>query len=102
MNVLIIQENGRHDGNRNFRECFCAQRAFIHHGHAATVWGLGHSNYEERPDYQSYDLIINLENYEKTVYPHFDLFDFASYNKIETITCPNYGTVWEVRFLRKK
>ena len=66
MNVLIIQENGRHDGNRNFRECFCAQRAFIHHGHAATVWGLGHSNYEERPDYQSYDLIINLENYDET------------------------------------
>ena len=66
MNVLIIQENGRHDGNRNFRECFCAQRAFIHHGHAATVWGLGHSNYEERPDYQSYDLLINLEYYDET------------------------------------
>lgn len=66
MNVLIIQENGRHDDNRNFRECFCAQRAFIHHGHEADVWGLGHSNYEQEPDYQSYDLIINLENYDET------------------------------------
>ena len=66
MNVLIIQENGRHDGNRNFRECFCAQRAFIYHGHDATVWGLGHTNYKEEPDYDSYDLIINLENYDET------------------------------------
>ena len=66
MNVLIIQENGRHDGNRNFRECFCTQRAFLHHGHEADVWGLGHDNYEQEPDYDSYDLIINLENYDET------------------------------------
>ena len=58
MNVLIIQENGRHDGNRNFRECFCTQRALLHHSHEADVWGLGHDNYEQEPDYDSYDLII--------------------------------------------
>lgn len=63
---MIIQENGRHDKNRNFRECFCAQRAFTFYGHEADVWGLGHSNYETKPDYDSYDLIINLENYDET------------------------------------
>tara|TARA_R100000008_G_scaffold86093_1_gene77865 strand:- start:1542 stop:2405 length:864 start_codon:yes stop_codon:yes gene_type:complete len=67
MKTLIIQENGRHEGNRNFRECFCAQRAFIHHGHEADIWGLGHISYTEgEPDYESYDLIINLENYDET------------------------------------
>lgn len=64
--ILIIQENGRHDKNRNFRECFCAQRAFKHHGHQADVWGLGHSNYSETPDFNNYDLIINLENHDDT------------------------------------
>jgi hypothetical protein len=66
MRTLIIQENGRHDDNRIFRECFCAQRAFKHHGHHADVWGLGHDGYEKDPDYESYDLIINLENYDET------------------------------------
>lgn len=66
MKFLIIQENGRHDANRNFRECFCAKRAFEYHGHEADVWGLGHEGYESEPDYESYDLIINLENYDQT------------------------------------
>tara|TARA_Y100000992_G_scaffold302526_1_gene277107 strand:+ start:2918 stop:3763 length:846 start_codon:yes stop_codon:yes gene_type:complete len=66
MLILIIQENGRHEGNRDFRECFCAKRAFEHHGHAVKVWGLGHENYEQEPDYSTYDLIINLENYDET------------------------------------
>jgi hypothetical protein len=66
MKVLIIQENGRHDANRNFRECFSTQRAFQYHGHKADVWGLGHANYEIEPDWHDYDLIINLENYDET------------------------------------
>jgi len=28
------------------------------------VWGLGHSNYNTAPNYDSYDVIINLENYD--------------------------------------
>jgi hypothetical protein len=28
------------------------------------VWGLGHTNYEGTPDWESYDWIINLENYD--------------------------------------
>jgi spore maturation protein CgeB len=30
------------------------------------VWGLGHPNYEDTPNFDSYDLIINLENYNYT------------------------------------
>ena len=66
MRVLIVQENGRHDKNRNFRECFSMQRSFQKCGHDADVWGMGHSNYEEGVDYSDYDLLINLENYSHT------------------------------------
>lgn len=65
MNILLIQENGRHDKNRNYRECFCLQRAFIKLGHVCDVWGLGHANFEQTPNWNSYDWIINLENYDE-------------------------------------
>lgn len=64
--ILLIQENGRHDLNRNYRECFSLQRAFIHNGNHADVWGLDHLNYDKTPEWESYDLIINLENYDET------------------------------------
>ena len=54
LSVLIIQENGRHVENRSFRECFCLQRGFKKINHKADVWGLGHENYSEKPDYESY------------------------------------------------
>lgn len=66
MNILLIQENGRHDKNRNYRECFCLQRAFIKLGHICDVWGLGHANFEQTPNWDSYDWIINLENYDES------------------------------------
>jgi hypothetical protein len=67
MKILIIQENGRHEANRNYRECFCFERAFKRlQINDVTVWGLGHDNYESKPDYNSFDLIINLENYDET------------------------------------
>jgi|TARA_B110000908_G_scaffold44512_1_gene54196 hypothetical protein len=66
MKILIIQENGRHEQNRNFRECFCLQRGFKKLDHQADVWGLGHDNYDKKPDFESYDLILNLENYANT------------------------------------
>lgn len=64
--VLIIQENGRHDANRHFRECFSLQRGLKYHGAAADVWGLGHDNYKTIPKWDDYDLIVNLENYDQT------------------------------------
>lgn len=65
-NILIIQEAGRHEANKNFRECLSLQRAFKHHGIDAHVWGLGHENYYQMPFFNDYDLIINLENYDTT------------------------------------
>lgn len=64
MNILLIQENGRHVVNREFRECFSLQRAFSKLGHTAYVWGLGHPNFASRPDLGMYDLIVDLENYD--------------------------------------
>lgn len=64
MNVLIIQENGRHEKNRAYRECFSLQRAFTKQKVKSDVWGLGHENYYREPDWKSYDIIINLENYD--------------------------------------
>jgi len=63
MRVLIIQENGHHEKNRDFRECFSLQRAFKYHDHEADVWGNLHNNHNTIPDFNSYDIIINLENY---------------------------------------
>jgi hypothetical protein len=62
--VLIIQENGRHEENRHFRECLCMQRSLQKLGHQADVWGLGHDNYAETPSWNSYDIILNFENYD--------------------------------------
>jgi hypothetical protein len=64
--ILIIQENGRHEKNRHFRECFCMQRSLKKLGHNVDVWGLGHDTFEATPDWNSYDLILNLENYDMT------------------------------------
>ena len=57
MKVLLIQENGRHEANRNYRECFCLQRGFKSNGVDSDVWGKGHDNYETEPDWESYDLL---------------------------------------------
>ena len=66
MKIVIIQENGRHDANRNFRECFSLQRAFKKLNHECDVWGLNHDNFDIIPDWNSYDLIFNIENYDTT------------------------------------
>ena len=66
MKILIIQENGHHEQNRHFRECFCMQRSLHKLGHMVRVWGPGHYEYDQIPDWDSYDLIVNLENYDLT------------------------------------
>lgn len=66
MNVLILQENGRHAANRGFRECFSFARAFEKNGVRAVVWGLGHANFSNRPCFHDFDLILNLENYDES------------------------------------
>ena len=66
MKILIIQENGRHEKNKHFRECFCMQRSLNSLGHQADVWGFGHDNFSQTPDWDTYDLILNFENYDTT------------------------------------
>lgn len=63
MKILIIQERGRHEANRDFRESCCLKRSFDHLGHDASIWGKGHESFGSAPDFNSYDLIVNLENY---------------------------------------
>ena len=81
MNILIIQENGRHEGNREFRECFCLKRAFEKYNHHVTVWGLGHANYLTNLNFNLYDLIINLENYDQVNWVP-NLYDYTKPIKI--------------------
>lgn len=85
--MLIIQENGRHAKNRHFRECFALQSALQRLGWETDIWGLGHpefprlafsetgsatqlsgsgqSSVNETPDFNAYDVILNLENYDE-------------------------------------
>ena len=64
MKVLIIQENGRHEENRNFRECFCLKRSLEKLSCDVEIWGKGHENFSQSLDFDNYDLVINLENYD--------------------------------------
>lgn len=76
MKILIIQENGRHEVSKHLRECNSMQRALIYNGVECDVWGLGHANFETVPDYNAYDVIINLENYDTGWMPNL-----ADFNK---------------------
>ena len=69
MKVLAIQENGRHDANRYYRECYAIQKAFRDLGHVCDIWGHLHDNFHTPPDFNSYDLIFNLENYTEEWLP---------------------------------
>lgn len=71
MKILIIQENGHHDLNRNFRECFCLKRGFENHGATVEVWGKGHDDFDPNPDQRMYDqyfshfdLVLAIENWD--------------------------------------
>lgn len=67
MKILVIQENGRHDENRDFRECYNIQRGLISLGHECVVWGLGHDNFNEYINniINNSDAILILENYDQ-------------------------------------
>lgn len=65
MNILIIQENGHHDANRVYRECYSFQRAFQEMGDvSANVWGSRHASFNQIPDFNAYDVILQLEQYD--------------------------------------
>ena len=72
MKILLIQENGHHDANRIYRECFSWQRALQEYNEIdVTIWGQRHANFYEIPDFNSFDVIICLEQYDRTNWvPH--------------------------------
>lgn len=63
LKILLIQEKSRHAINIDFRECCCLKRAFESLNQSVDIWGLGWDNFLTPPDFNSYDLIINMENY---------------------------------------
>jgi len=81
MKILIIQENGRHLENRDFRECFNLQRALLRKNVETIVWGLGHDNFNTpfRQIIKDIDVIILLENYESNGW----LPDLSNVNKLK-------------------
>ena len=81
MKILIIQENGRHLENREFRECFNLQRALLRKNIDTIVWGLGHDNFNNpfQQIIKDIDVIILLENYESNGW----LPDLSNINKLK-------------------
>lgn len=77
MRFLILQENGRHAISKHLRECNSLQRSLIYLGEYCDVWGPGHETFTKTIDFNSYDVIINLENY-----------DFGWVPDLSTITKP--------------
>lgn len=70
MKWLVIQSDGQHKGqdgwepNWMMRECYAIKAALTLFGDRADVWGLRHDNYHQTPDFNSYDGIFTIENYE--------------------------------------
>lgn len=72
MKILIIHSNGIHDKNRHYRECFCLQRSFAKLNHICDIYGQGHLLSD--PDYNSYDIILNCENYGNNWIPNLSIY----------------------------
>lgn len=76
MRILIIQERGRHEKNREYREALCMQRSLRRAGHDCTVWGLNYENYSVPFDEISkdHDVLLSLENYDTGWHPCVNSF----------------------------
>lgn len=100
--ILIIQERGRHEKNREFRECENFRRAFNKLGIKCDVWGLGYDNFtipfsEVAKDY---DVLFVLENYDETGW----VPDLSSYKQLKlhwTIDCHCGGIPRYLEFSKK-
>lgn len=74
---IIIQAAGEHNGttklckNDYLRESLSLKYAFEQNDIKADVWGKRFPNFNNPPDFNSYDYLINLENYEMDWLPDF-------------------------------
>lgn len=66
MKILIIQENGRHKENREFRECYSLKRSLGIYGVESEIWGLGFDNFNLNFNdlSKNFDVLFILENYD--------------------------------------
>lgn len=76
MKILIIQEQGRHDKNRNYRESLSFQRGFKKLGIDSVVWGLNYPSFKMSFNEVSKDcdVILLIENYESGWLPNISNF----------------------------
>ena len=76
MKVLLIQERGRNEANREFREALCLKRGIERAGHEAVVWGLSYDNFSVPFDEISRDCdaLLSLENYDSGWHPDISSF----------------------------
>lgn len=76
MKILIIQERGRHEANREFREALCLKRGIQRAGHEAVVWGLNYDNFTINFDdiSKDCDAVLSLENYDTGWHPNLTNF----------------------------
>lgn len=63
MNVLIVLGKSRYEKSAQYTESSCFKRVFNEFGHDVVIWGKGHSNFEDKIDFNSFDVIITAENY---------------------------------------
>lgn len=100
MKFLVVQENGRHDLNKNFRECFSIQKALNTLGHHSDIFGKGHDFIAQ--DFNDYDAIINLENYDEEGWVP-DISESKAKKFLWAIDAHVRGTeVYEKEFIKNK
>lgn len=77
MKILILQERGRHEKNREFREALCLKRSLERLGKKCEVWGLGYDNFQVPFETFSkdFDVVLSLENYDTGWHPDISRFD---------------------------
>lgn len=76
MKILIIQERGHHEANRQFREALCLQRGIECAGHESVVWGPGYDSYSIpfQEISKDCDALLSLENYDTGWHPNISDF----------------------------
>ena len=98
--ILMLQENGRHLRNREFRECFCLQRAFRWLNVETVVWGKGHANYSIpfNDIVRDCDLVLSIENYDSGWHP-----DLSTEKRPKAFWCidAHMGVERYVEFVKK-
>jgi len=74
MKILIIQEQGRHEKNRKFRESLNFKRAFDKLNIDSVVWGLNYSNIPFEEISEDCDALLCIENYNSGWLPNMKDF----------------------------